>query len=224
MSLSYTLANLKTTLQDWLEDDDADFVAALDDIIGKGELMLWRDVDIQNFDSYATAAITNAVATVTKPANLLVERFVSVTVAGDETIVEPATAAWVSDYNRGANTGTSRYYSETSITSWTLAPTPSANATLNVYGTYGPQSLVDVPTGTWLSQRAPDILFLACKIKAAEYTKKWTQMKEAQGEYKAELDNFIGLVRSLKRTDIEDIVQQRRTDQQPVTNQPVEAT
>ena len=46
-----TYAEITANLQAWMEDDDTEFVGAIDDLINLGEMRLWRDLDLGIFTS-----------------------------------------------------------------------------------------------------------------------------------------------------------------------------
>ena len=215
MPLTYTLTSIKAAIQDAVEDDNADFVAALDDIVQKGETKLQLDIDADTFDSALdTATMTIGSPVIAKPAGLVAERSVRVTVSGTSTPVIRKSVAFVQEYNVGAANGTPVYYAEQGA-NFLVAPPPAGTYVLSVSGVYQPRTLVDDPTGSWASVQMPVLLFYAVKVMALDYLKKWSAKALAEAQYAALLDNYIGIKRKAKRTDIEDAVGNQRTDQQP---------
>ena len=49
-----TWTELTDNLQAWLEDDDDEFTASIDEVVNLGEMRLWRDLDLGIFSSTDT--------------------------------------------------------------------------------------------------------------------------------------------------------------------------
>lgn len=219
--LQYTKATLKAHLSQWTEGngaqaDDA-FVAALDEIIQRGELRIYRDLDLDNLDSIndtTTAAISNEVF---KPDNLVDERLVTINAAGRERLLLKRSRAWVSMHNLLGATGVPQYYCEWDEDRWAVTPTSDAPYLITVQGSYRPASITDGSDGTttWFSTRMPDLLAGACTIEAAEFLKFWTRKAVAEAEYTAKLDGARGITENLRRSDIEDMTAGRQNRQTP---------
>src|SRR5271154_6035038 len=78
MSLVYTYAGLAAELQAYTLDSSTDFVADLPNIIAKGELRLYKDLDLDALDySVVTPSINALTGLVSKPANLIRDRTAS---------------------------------------------------------------------------------------------------------------------------------------------------
>jgi hypothetical protein len=219
--LQYTKATLKTNLSQWVEGNgaqaDDDFVAALDEIIQRGELRLYRDLDLDSLDTLVTTVTVASTEAVAKPANLVAERFVYATVSGRRVMVRKRSRAWVAMFNLTATTGTPMYYAEDSEANWVFSPIPAVIYTVSVHGHFRPASIVDGADGgtTWFSTRVPDLLAGACAIEAAEFLKFWNRKAVAEAEYTAKLDSARGIMANLQRSDIEDMTAGRQNRQTP---------
>lgn len=225
--LQYTKATLKAHLQAWVEgngaDADEDFVAALDEIIQLGELMLTRDLDLENQDSVGTTSTSADSAEVFRPDSLIVERFLYITVDGRKRQLNKRSRAYVEMFNRDDATGVPEYYCELDQSDpdtgrWLVAPVSDADYMVTVHGTFLPTSITDGNDDavTWFSTRVPDVLALACQIKAAENLKFWSRKAAAEAEYKSRLDDAKASVANMTRADIEDLIGGRRNMQQPM--------
>lgn len=179
-----TYAELTAKLQAWLEDDDAEFAASIDDIINLGEMRLWKDLDLSIFTSEDTAATVASQDTVAKPTTdiqLVSWQSIYYDNAGVRTFLELRSTDWVRDHQVIGATAPPKYYAETSETDWLLSPIPDAIYTLNARGVTRPTRLSGTQTTTWLSTHQSDLLFKACLAEAEGFLKSddrvpmWTQ-------------------------------------------------
>ena len=168
-----TYAQLSAKLQAWLEDDDAEFTASIDDVINLGEMRLWRDLDLSLFSADATTPTVNATETVVKPVNSEVVAWQSLYYDNGTTRVwlELRSYDFVRDHQSIGATAPPKYYCEQTETAWLLSPIPDAIYTVNARGTLRPTRLSSGNTTTWLSQHQDDILFKACLAEAEGFLK-----------------------------------------------------
>lgn len=169
-----TYAELVQKLQDWLEDDDAEFVGSVDDVINLGEMRLWRDLDLSIFTAEDTAATAASTDTVTKPTTdpqLVSWQSIYYDNAGERTHLELRSTDFVRDHQVIGATAPPKYYAETSETDWLLSPIPDAIYTLNARGITRPTRLSGTQTTTWLSTHQDDMLFKACLAEAEGFLK-----------------------------------------------------
>ena len=185
-----TYAELTANLQAWLEDDDTEFTAAIDDVINLGEMRLWRDLDLSIFTLEDTAATADGTETVTKPVadtELVAIQSIyydSGAILGSvRTFLELRSTDFVRDHQVIGAKAPPKYYSEQTETSWLLSPIPDAIYTLNVRGITRPAKLADTPTGTWLSLHQDDILFKACLAEAESFLKADDRVEKWKAEY-----------------------------------------
>jgi len=73
-TLSWTWTTLRQALQDWPVNAGAAYVAALDTIVGMGELRLVRDLNLEIFDHVTTMVVEAGDRVITKPSNLIATR------------------------------------------------------------------------------------------------------------------------------------------------------
>lgn len=169
-----TYAELSQNLQDWMEDDDSEFVGSIDEIINLGEMRLWRDLDLSIFTSEDTAATVASQDTVTKPVTdteLVTWQSIYYDNAGERTFLELRSTDFVRDHQTIGATAAPKYYAETNETDWLLSPIPDAIYTLNARGVTRPTRLSAGNTTTWLSLHQDDMLFKACLAEAEGFLK-----------------------------------------------------
>ncbi len=308
----YTYSSLVTALETWIDDNGPEFIAAQQDIISKGELRIWRDLDLDLFDYQVVTPVNATTGVAARPTNLIRDRVIvlQTLAAANLDILGQRGYEWVTEYNisNGAATGKPKYYCELDQNNWIMAPLPDTNYQLSVRGIYRPLLLGDNPndtnlTGvassqhmtsavaltltsspvtfstsrqvaftsaanlsainftivgldddsnsltetiagpnngtietvnlfsrvisitpnttdgvnfiaagwsqantTWISTRFPDMLFESCMVEANEFLKRYSAKGISEGVYKSKLDQVLAMVRTMKRSDIDDIV------------------
>ena len=173
-----TYTELSDNLQAWLEDDDAEFVGSIDEVINLGEMRLWRDLDLSIFTSEDTADTAIGTETVTKPTTdteLLATQSIYYDYDfGNGTVrtwLELRSTDYVRDHQVIGATAPPIYYAETNELDWLLSPIPDVIYTLNARGVTRPTRLsVGNPT-TWLSLHQDDMLFKVCLAEAEGFLK-----------------------------------------------------
>ena len=73
-TLAYTYTTLRQALQDWPVNSGAAYVAALDTIVGLGEIRLVRDLNLEIFDHVTTMVVEAGDRIIGKPSNLIATR------------------------------------------------------------------------------------------------------------------------------------------------------
>lgn len=169
-----TWTELTDNLQAWLEDDDDEFTASIDEVVNLGEMRLWRDLDLGIFSSIDTTPTVMGTDTLVKPTNdaeLVNWQSLYYDDAGERFWLELRSYGFVRDHQTIAATAKPIYYAELDETDWLLSPIPDAVYTVNTRGITRPTRLsVGNPT-TWLSDHQDDMLFKACLAEAEGFLK-----------------------------------------------------
>lgn len=180
MSLSYTFATLKSDIQAFAENDAAEFVAVLPTLIGLAEFRIAREADLDVFRKYATSALTAGDKYLNKPADMVIDRSLLVTVNGSQFPVQRKDTSFIPTFwPTGSNENVPRFYSDWDQNTFILAPTPNSNYEVELAYTYRANGLSDIITTTWLSTKAPDLLLFACMVEALCFMKAEKQDIEA---------------------------------------------
>lgn len=214
--LQYTYATLAAAMQNWPEDDDADYVAAIPELIAHGELKLTRELDLEIFDVDVTANIASGVSTITKPANMVAPRTLAYT-NGEYVELEQRTVDFVRQYGATATAGNPKYYAELNETTWIVAPTPNFTSA-NGLKCRVIQRAAGLNSGTpsstsFLSTRVPDLLLWASLISANIYLKndpKYLQMTRDYAQRLPVAASEMGVLRkknSVARMTLEGMTQ-----------------
>ena len=171
--MSYTLAQMKTALQDYSENDETTFVTHLDDFIKSSEEKILKKIKLDVFRKNSTGSLTINNAYLNKPSDYLASFSLSVTVSGVKTFLLMKDVNLVQEYNSGGSTGIPKYYAPFDIENFIVSPTPDSGYTVEIHYFRRPESLVDVTadTLTWISTNAPFALLFGALIEAATYMK-----------------------------------------------------
>lgn len=197
MSFTLNYNQLRDAMNDFLEDDNQEFMDAQDLIIGRAELKVLKDLDIETSEVVVPSATATAigVATVVKPTDMIVQRTLSYVKAGVTMYLENKSYEFIQDY--GVASGSPLFYADQDETKWLLTPTPDAVYAIDVRMVKRPNGLSNMYPMTWLSSNVPDLLFYACMmaaevfLKADERVPTWAaDYSEALDKAKAELSDL----------------------------------
>lgn len=225
VALEYDYTTIVAALQNWPEDDDPEFVAAIPEFIKHGELRLLRELGLEIFEVVVTADITSGSANVTKPTNMVAPRDLFYTRNGREIHLTRATSEFVRSYNAAGATGDPKFYAEDGETSWILAPKPNFTAVggMSARITRRPAGLnTAAPTvKTWLSTHVPDLLLDSILLSAERFLKNDPRWIVTKRDFDLKLSDAKAEVAQLRRVTPEDqlvareVVRPGNSDAQP---------
>jgi len=191
MATSYTYATLVAALQDTVEDDGADFLGALPNIIALAEDRVLRDLNVELFDVSATSTFGVASPWMAKPADMVGLRTMHFTDAlGNFNLLEPKSWEFVKDYwpNVVTTTPTPKYYAEYSDSNWFIAGTPVAASVVTIRYIKRPAGLTALNPTTWLSAHVGDLLFYGSLIASEQFLKADNRIPVWMQEYAMRLN------------------------------------
>ncbi len=178
-----TLAQMTADITLYTTYDDTDFVAEIPRFIQAAEERVWFFVQLPDFQRNVTGNFTAGNGYLQLPddflacASLAVIMPVGNPLAGEYHYLLPKAVSYIREvYPNPTATGEPLVYSiftaDENDTTILVGPTPDVayDAQLNYF--YRPPSLVDQPTGTWLSVHAYDTLLYGALSESANYLKK----------------------------------------------------
>ena len=203
-----TYAELTQQILDYTETDVNVLTSTItNDIIEHAESRIFRNVDLDVFKKYKTAALTSGDPFVAMPGatpqTFAFIRYVQIFGANNIRIsLEKKDSSFINEFlpNR-ATTGTPKYYANWDNDTIVLAPTPDAAYTVELAYNAQPTGLSSSTTTTWISTNAPEMLLYACLVEAFKFLKnpQMTQMYEQY--YKEALTPFAGEQMGRRRRD-----------------------
>ena len=207
----YTLANLQTDIRGYTEvgstvlTDDV-----LERIIKNAEHTIYRavDVDVERFYYTSNTIIGNRYVSI--PADCRVIRYVQLKNSSNEQVyLDQRDTSFITEYYDTPSTGSTslpKYWANWNETCWVIAPTPDTAYEITMAFNKEPLSLTDSTkstTGTYVSNKYPDLLLYACLVNTYGYLKGPQDMLQYyKAAYKEALESYA----------IEQIGQRRRSE------------
>jgi len=206
-AFTLTYSSLFDAMKLWASDTDAEYVAEIPNMIGRAELRILRDLDLEIWEQDLPVAISAADRSVAKPTDAIYVNSLF--------IRDPATLKWKYLPKRSASfcrmyapteseQAEPEFFAEANESTITVVPTPfKTYSTSNAKAlcTIRPSALTASNTSTWLSTNQPDLLFEACMIEAYDFLKHPAKLQEAASKYQSLLPGI--------QKEIEDTVRKR---------------
>ena len=172
--MSFTLATLKTAIQDYTDNSESTFVTHLPDFIKASEEKILKSVDLDYFRKNVTSTLTSSDQYVNVPLDYLASFSFQITTSGSESFLLQKDVNFLREYTPAATTtGLPKYYARFSEDHFILAPTPNSNYTVELHYFYRPASLTaGADSGTtWISTNAPFALLYGSLIESYTFMK-----------------------------------------------------
>ena len=175
-----TLAELKTIIQDYLQNSETTFVNNLDQIIKTVEERIFEDVQFDNFRKTSSLTFTAGNKVLTTPTDFVLAFSLAVIDSNsDYHYLDKKHPSFMQEYTVDPTDvslrGLPKYYGDQSKqlsgSSIVVAPVPDQNYNVELNYLYKPNSLVTDTTGTWLSQNARNGLIYGCLVEAYTFMK-----------------------------------------------------
>jgi len=140
--MSYTYTELKKSIKDYTDNQEATFVSHLDRYILSTEERIFKSVDLEYFRKNVTGSTTANNEFLAMPADYLSSFSLSVTNNSAKEFLLQRDVNFIQEYNPNpATTGVPKYYAAYDVTNFILAPTPNAIFTAELHYYYRPESL-----------------------------------------------------------------------------------
>ena len=203
--MSFTLATLKTALQDYTDNAETSFVTHLPDFIKTTEDRIFNSVDLDIFRKNVTSAFTSSDAFLSIPTDYLASFSLQITTSGSESFLLQKDVNYLREYTPASTTtGLPKYYARFDSDNFMVAPTPNSNYTLELHYYYKPTSLTaGADSGTsWLSTNAPFTLLYGSLFEAYVYMKGEKDVLDLyNGRYLESLSRLKDLGEARENTD-----------------------
>ena len=172
--MSFTLATLKTAIQDYTDNNETVFVSQLDNFIKAAEEKILKSVDLDYFRKNVTSALTSSDQYLTVPTDYLASFSLQITTSGSESFLLQKDVNFLREYTPASSTtGLPKYYARFDENNFILAPTPDSNYAVELHYFYRPASLTAGADGgtTWISTNAPFALLYGSLVEAYTFMK-----------------------------------------------------
>ena len=167
---------LQTQIRNYTEvDSNVLSDSTLDQITKNTENRIYRELQIDAFRAYATAAMTSGNRYVSTPTNLRNIRYVQITDSSNEqTFLEQKDTSFMAEYDPTPSTsyGTPKYYANWDNDTWVVAPTPADNFNVTIAYYVQPATITSTTSATsYVSTFAEDMLLYGCLAETYKYLK-----------------------------------------------------
>ena len=211
-----TYAELTQQILDYTETDVNVLTSTItNDFIEHAESRIFRNIDLDVFKKYKTAALTSGDPFVAMPGAVPTDfefsRYVQIFSAtgslGGLTDNERVTlikkdSSFINEYLPSrATTGIPKYYANWDNDTILLAPTPNAAYTIELAYNAQPTGLSSSNTTTWISNNAPALLLYACLVEAFKFLKTPAMVQMYEQYYKDTLTPIAGEQMGRRRRD-----------------------
>ena len=193
--MSFTLATLKSTVQDYCETAETTFVADLDTFIKEAEERILKNVTLPVFRKNVTGNATTGFQYLATPSDFLATYSLALIIDSVYTYPLFKHVSFIRDYTPNASTtGPTKYYALFDDNTFILAPTPASDYSFELHYKYRPASLTTTSgsSTTWLSDNAPDALLYGTLVEAASFLK----IPEEAAQYE---QRFMMAISALKK-------------------------
>ena len=192
--MSFTLATLKSTVQDYMETAETTFVSELDTFIQEAEERILKTVELPVFRKNVTGTASASNTYLSMPSDFLAPYSLAVISSNVYTYLLLKHVSFIRDFTPNpATTGLPKYYAQFDDTTFMLGPTPDQTYWFELHYKYRPASLTTTSgsTTTWLSDNGPDALLYGTLVEAATFLK----IPEETAQYE---QRFIQAINGLK--------------------------
>ena len=172
--MSFTLATLKSIVQDYFESAETTFVADLDTFIQEAEERILKNVSLPVFRKNVTGNATTDFPYLATPSDFLAPYSLALIINSVYTYPLLKHTSFIREYTPNASTtGPTKYYALFDDNTFLLAPTPASDYAFELHYKYRPASLTTTSgsSTTWLSDNAPDALLYGTLVEAATFLK-----------------------------------------------------
>tara|TARA_X000001388_G_scaffold75663_1_gene71008 strand:- start:29 stop:679 length:651 start_codon:yes stop_codon:yes gene_type:complete len=173
--MSFTLATLKTAIQDYTENTETTFVNNLPLFIRAAEERILKSVQLSFFRKNVTANFSASDQFLAIPSDFLAPFSLSFTdSSSNKNFLDFKDVNYLQEFTpNAATTGTPRYYAVFDVSNFIIAPTPASALAVELHYYYRPGSLTtggDSGT-TWLSENAELALLYGSLYEAYTFMK-----------------------------------------------------
>ena len=180
-----TLAELKTLIQNYVQNSETTFVATLDDFIINTEERIFELIQLDFFRKNVTGNLTTGNTYLTAPSDFQLSFSLAVIDAnGDYHYLNKKHPSFMREYSPDPTATSERgrplYYADfdkelstgaDNGSTLIVSPVPDANYNVELHYLYDPSSLTSQTSGTWISQNARNALLYGCLVEAYTFMK-----------------------------------------------------
>jgi len=169
-----TYSELKSLIQDYLQNTEATFVADLPTIIKQAETRILKTVKLPVFRKNVTGNLTSGNQYLSTPTDFLDNFSLSITNSSSQEFLLFKDVNFIREaYPNASTTGTPKHYALFDDTTFIVGPTPSSDFVVELHYFYRPNSITaGADSGTtWLATNAINTLLYGTLLESYVYMK-----------------------------------------------------
>jgi hypothetical protein len=169
-----TYSELKSLIQNYLENTETTFVADLPKIIEQAEVRILKSVKLPVFRKNVEGSVTSDNKYLNTPSDFLDNFSLSITNSSSQEFLLYKDVNFIREaYPNASTTGVPKHYALFDNTTFILGPTPNATFTAELHYFYKPTSITaGADSGTtWLSTNAENALLYGSLLEGYTYMK-----------------------------------------------------
>ena len=184
-----TYAELTAAIQDYANNTETAFVAAIPTFVKQAEQRIYRSVNLPVNRKNVAGTLTDGNQYLTMPTDFLLPLSLSITSSSNQIFLLNKDSNFIrSTYPNASTKGTPKYYATFAVDSFIIGPTPDANYVTELHYYYQPASIVDT-SPSWLGTNADTVLLYGSLVEAYTYMKGDPDMMQLyQQRYQEALD------------------------------------
>jgi hypothetical protein len=192
--MSYTYSELKTAVQDYMQNDETTFVNNLNNFIENAEDRILKLVESANFRKNQTGQMTTSSPYLTTPEDFLAPYSLAyIDSDGNYNYLKYKHVSFIRDYTPlPTTTGAPLYYALFDDNTFIVAPSPSDNFDVELHYLYKPASLTQAGDSgtTWVSENAPETLLYGTLVEACIFMKNYETIPVYETRFIQSLDRL----------------------------------
>ena len=172
--MSFTLATLKTAVQDYLQVSETTFTNQLPTFIKESEDRIFSFVQLPDQRKNVQGNVTSGNRFLATPTDFYAPMSLAIINSNTYDYLDYKHPSFIKEFSSGTTQGTPKYYSLFDQTSFELSPIPDANYTIELHYLNKPGSLTSGSDSgtTTLSSEYPDALLYGALVEAAIFLKE----------------------------------------------------
>ena len=200
--MATTYSSLRTLIQEFAENDAAEFTDRLDDFIELGARRLFYALDEFGLVRYAQTTAAAADPFITKPTGSTIVKSLSYTDGGSRTNLRLKTDEFIAEYwPDRTSIGTPKYYAPWGYDKLIVAPAFTSTNLVEMSYVVMPATLSTAATTNWFTDFTPQALLYSCLVEAMLFEKNYEAAKIWEERMNGEVERHINNARRMRRDD-----------------------
>ena len=194
--MSFTLATLKTAVQDYLQVSETTFTNQLPTFIKEAENRIFNVVQLPNQRKNVQGTLTTSNRFLATPVDFYAPFSLAVISTNTYDYLDFKHPSFMKEYSPGKTTGQPKYYSLFDDTSFEVSPIPDSGYTVELHYLYKPASLTSGSDSgtTFLSTNYPDALLYGTLVEGAVFLK---EPPDVIGQFEARFKEAVARMKTI---------------------------